>query len=120
MMDILAFDSGEDSFLRMEEQLKPDKSQLPKCLEAFIEIDDFCFNKRKQTKTSVIVAFVSLVRKIPMKRLNTINDALAYMWKKITDTADRDEMSIVYDSYLEISLNPLSTNPTKWSHTLIV
>ena len=41
------------------------------------------FTKRKTIKTSVIVDFMSLVRKISMKRLNTIKDALAYMWKKI-------------------------------------
>ena len=39
-----------------------------------------------------------------MERLNTINHALAHMWKKITDIADADEIHIVYGSYLEISL----------------
>ena len=37
---------------------------------------------------------MSLVRKIPMKSLNTINDALSYMWKRITNSADADEMHI--------------------------
>ena len=62
------------------------------------------FTKRKTTKTSVIVDFMSLVRKISMKRLNTIKDPLAYMWKKITDMTDADEMHTVYDNYLENSL----------------
>ena len=48
--------------------------------------------------------FMSLVRKIPMERLNTINDALMYMWKKITDIADADKMHIVYNRCFENSL----------------
>ena len=40
----------------------------------------------------------------PMKRLNTINDALTCIWKKITDIAGADEIHIVYDRYLENSL----------------
>ena len=47
---------------------------------------------------------MSLVGKTPTKRLNTINDALGYMWKKIIDIADADEIHIVYGSYLENSL----------------
>ena len=47
---------------------------------------------------------MSLVRKIPMEKLNTINDALMYMWKKITDIADADKMHIVYNRYFENSL----------------
>ena len=47
---------------------------------------------------------MSLVGKIPIKRLNVINDALEYMSKKITDIADADKINIVYKSYLEYSL----------------
>ena len=83
------------SFLFEDEKIsQPDKSQLTKCLEAFIEIEDFYFNETNATKTSVIVHFMSLVRKIPMKRWNTINNALAYTWKKITDTENAGEIHI--------------------------
>ena len=36
-----------------------------------------------------------------MKRLNSINDALTYMRKKIPDIADADELHIFYGSYLD-------------------
>ena len=105
MKEILAFDLVEDSLLFDDERTsKPDKSQLTKCLEAFLEANDFCFSKTKTAKTSIIIDFMSLVRKIPMKRLNTINDAFEYMWKTITHIAEADEIHIVYDSYLENSL----------------
>ena len=92
------------SFLFEDEKIsQPDKSQLTKCLEAFIEIEDFYFNETNATKTSVIVHFMSLVRKIPMKRWNTINNALAYTWKKITDTENAGEIHIDYNRYLESS-----------------
>lgn len=45
-----------------------------------------------------------VVGKIPMKRLNAINDALEHMSKKITDIADADKIHIIYKSYLEYSL----------------
>ena len=45
-----------------------------------------------------------LVGKIPMRRLNAINDALEYMSKKIADIADADKIHIIYKSYLEYSL----------------
>ena len=105
MKEILAFDLVEDSLLFDDERTsKPDKSQLTKCLEAFLEANDFCFSKTKTAKASVIIDFMSLVRKIPMKRLNTINDAFEYMWKTITHIAEANEIHIVYDSYLENSL----------------
>ena len=60
MKDILAFDSLEDSFLFEEERTsKPDKSQVTKCLEPFVEIDDFCFNKATKLKP---VPFLILCR----------------------------------------------------------
>ena len=67
MKDILAFRSVEDSFLFEDERKsKCDKSQLTKCPKAFVEIDDFCFNKAKATETSVILDFfMSLVLKYP-------------------------------------------------------
>ena len=49
MKDILAFDSLEDLLL-FEEERTSDKSQFPKGLEPFLEIDDFCFNKAKKLK----------------------------------------------------------------------
>ena len=59
MKDILAFDLVEDSFLFGDEIIyKPDMSQLTKCPETFIEINDFCFNKTKTAKTSAIIDFV--------------------------------------------------------------
>ena len=105
MKEILTFDLLEDSFLFDEGRTyTPNKSQLTKCLEAFLEPDDFCFSMTKTAKTSVIIDFMSLIRKIPIRKLNTINDVLKYMWKTITNIAEADEIHIVYDSYLENSL----------------
>ena len=106
MKDILAFDLVENSFLFEDEKTSKldNKSQLTICLEAFIEIDDFCFNETRTTKTSVIVDFMSLVRKIFMKKFNIVYYALTYTWKKIPDIANADEIHIVYESFLENSL----------------
>ena len=50
MKEILAFDLVEDSLLFDDERMsKPDKSQLTKCLEAFLEAND-CFSKTKLLK----------------------------------------------------------------------
>ena len=58
MKDSLAFDSVEDSFLfENERTCKRIKNQPTKCLEPFIEIDYFCFNKAKTAKTNVILDF---------------------------------------------------------------
>ena len=104
MKDILDFDLVEDSFLFGDERIyKPDMSQLTKCPETFIEMMISVLTRQKQLKP-VSLLILSLVRKITMERLNTINHALAHMWKKITDIADADEIHIVYGSYLEISL----------------
>ena len=84
--------------------LADNKSQLTKCLEAFIEIDDFCLKKTKITEIRAIVDFMWVVRKIPIKRLDNITYALTYMSNKITDIADEHEIHIIYNSYLENSL----------------
>ena len=44
MKEIVVFDLDEDSFLfEYERAFKPDKRQFTKCLEVFIEIQDFLF-----------------------------------------------------------------------------
>lgn len=55
-----------------------------------------------------------MVLKIPMKMLNTINDALTYMWKKIADITDANKIHIIYESYFEKflkGLEPLRRTP---------
>ena len=49
-----------------------------------------------------------------MKMLNTINDALTYMWKKIADITDANKIHIIYESYFEKflkGLEPLRRTP---------
>ena len=83
---------------------KPAKHIFVTELEIRIKDDEFNFMQNSPSKTSLVIDFMSLIRKFPLKKLLTFEDLFELAWTTIIKTCKFDQVDIIYDSYIEKSV----------------
>ena len=67
--------------------------------------DHYDFSKSSQLKTVLIVDFMSNVRKINATQRQILKNILAKLWSIIYNSCTFQRLDIIYDSYIEHSVN---------------
>ena len=73
-------------------------------LEQLLDTPGYQFGKTVTAGISVIVDFISLIRKIGFEKYPKVRDAFDGAWGIILVASNADRIEIVYDSYLEGSI----------------
>ena len=105
--ELLIYDHLEENVLFEKDELrKPNKSILIQTLEAsYLEHSEYNFKKDSKLNTAIIVDFMSVIRKIPLQKFKSFQEALEFLWCMILRSHDNlNRIDIVYDSYIENSI----------------
>ena len=94
--NILTFDLGCSSFLF--------KHLLVTEIEKYLMEDDYDFSKSSQLKGSLMVDFMSNVRKINTTQCQIFKDILAKLWCIINNWCTFQRLDLIYDSCIEQSI----------------
>ena len=73
-------------------------------LEQLLDTPGYQFGKTVTAGISVIVDFISLIRKIGFEKYPKVRDAFDGAWGITLATSNADRIEIVYDSYLKGSI----------------
>jgi len=105
LSELLKHDLVEESPLfDGDDMTKPKKHIMIQELQKQLEKDDCAFDRQSNTPTVVIVAFMSVVRKVPFAKCSTFKEALVFVWHLVTTAVSAGRVDMVYDSYLEGSI----------------
>ena len=108
--EVFQFDHIEDKMLfDGETASKPRKSELVTELEKYLCKSDFTFSSKSNMKSSVVVDFMSQVRKIKLTQLKVFEDMFQEVFDQAYGVCNMEQMDIVYDSYVETSLKELES-----------
>ena len=77
------------------------KHEILKPLESDLQEKDYKLNRNDDLTTAVVVDFMSLIRKVPLHVHTNINEALELTWAMILSPGNRNQIHVVYDSYLQ-------------------
>lgn len=77
---------------------KPDKHVLTKELEKYIS-DEHHFTKSSDLQTTLVVDFMSLLRRLPLGKMNIFKDLLVAAWNNLQSICAFQRADIVFDSY---------------------
>ena len=80
------------------------KHELLVPLEQLLDTPEYQFDKTVTAGISVIVDFMSLIRKIGFEKYLKVRDAFDVAWGIILAASNADRIEIVYGSYLEGSV----------------
>ena len=73
-------------------------------LKQLLDTPEYQFDKTVTAGVSVIVDFMSLIRKIGFEKYPKVRDAFDGAWEIILAASNADRIKIVYDSYLYVSI----------------
>ena len=62
------------------------------------------FHKYSSEPTALLVDFMSVIRRVPLKNVSKIIDAFDLSWNTINNVCSHNTLNIIYDSYIESSL----------------
>ena len=106
--DILSYDHIDETLLfEGDATSKPNKSVLVAELKKHLTDNDCMYQPRSELKYIVIVDFMSQTRKLRLSDLKVISDIFQRVLSRIRTVCNADQYDIVYDSYLESSVNEL-------------
>ena len=102
--EILQYDHAEYPCFDEGNLTKHKEHELLVPLEQLLDTPEYQFDKTVTAGISVIVDFISLIRKIGFEKYPKVRDAFDGAWGVILATSNADRIEIVYDSYLEVSI----------------
>ena len=102
--EILQYDHAEYPCFDEGNLTKHKEHELLVPLEQLLDTPEYQFDKTVTAGISVIVDFISLIRKIEFEKYPKVRDAFDGAWGVILATSNADRIEIVYDSYLEVSI----------------
>ena len=71
--------------------VKPEKHVVIEELEALLnKEEDFTFKKEPEISAGVFVAFMSIVRCVPLKKIHILGEVLEFLWNSCTKVCKAD------------------------------
>lgn len=105
MKDILSYDILQNSPLfNGDIPKKPAKHMLIAELEKNLSTEDYCFEPTSNSKTSVLIDFMSQIRMVKMTTQKTFGQSIKTIFQKAQSLCSTEEIHIILDSYLEKSI----------------
>ena len=86
-----------------DDTTKPDKYLLTKELEKYLA-EKMPFENRQDYHTTLVVDFMSLLRRLPLGKMKVLNDLTKAAWRYINEVCKFQRADIVFDSYTENAL----------------
>lgn len=83
---------------------KPVKHSLLTVLESKLNSDDYIFDGRDGPKATIVVDFMSQVRKLNMSKIKTFGDIASTIIAMVRSQCNVDNIHVVFDSYIECSV----------------
>ena len=101
-----------------------------KPLESDIQEEDYKLNRNEDSKTAVVVDFISMIRKVSFHVHKNISDVLESTWAMILSPGVINQIHAVYNSYIQNSIKeserahrsdttPLICNPCTFEIVLV-
>ena len=104
MPEILQFDLVPSALFEGNFTAKPEKHLLITELEKHLLSTEYNFAKTSESKTSLVIDFMSLMRRIRLTNLQTFKESFEVMWKSILSVCEFNQLNIIYDSYITESI----------------
>ena len=93
--DILQFDVVPSALFDGDFTTKPEKHLLTTELEKHLLSVEYDFAKTSESKTSLVIDFMSLSRKISLTNLQTFKESFEVMWKMILNICEFNQLNII-------------------------
>ena len=89
-------------FLDGDFTVKPAKHVTIEELEAHLnKKEDFTFKKESELSAGALLAFMFVVRRVPLKKMHILREVLGFLWNSCTQVCKAD---FIFDSYIENSI----------------
>ena len=102
--EILQFDLVPSALFEGDFTAKPEKQLLITELEKHLLSTEYNFAKTSESKTSLVIDFMSLMRRIRLTNLQTFKESFEVMWKSILSVCEFNQLNVIYDSYVTESI----------------
>ena len=107
LKELLQYDHlGGNTLFEGDELKKHNKAEILQELEKSLEKNDY--SNSIGPNATIIVDFMSAIRKVPLSKFSCIKDALECLWNMITKVGEANQIDIVFDSYVENSIKELT------------
>ena len=83
---------------------KPEKSVLVHELEKHFDKNDLTFMKTSKLETTLLIDFMSMIRRMPLSEMSVFLDLFQATWKKVKAICEFQRVDVVFDSYVEKSI----------------
>ena len=83
---------------------RSNKAEILQELEKKLQKYDYRIYMSNYTNTTIIVDFMSAIRKVPLNKFSCTRDALECMWNIVIKVAEANQIDVVFDSYIENSI----------------
>ena len=98
LSEILQFDLVPSALFEGDFTAKPEKQLLITELEKHLLSTEYNFAKTSESKTSLVIDFMPLMRRITLTNLQTFKESFEVMWKSILSICEFNQLNIIYDS----------------------
>ena len=96
--EILQFDLVPSALFEGDFTAKPEKQLLITELEKHLLSTEYNFAKTSESKTSLVIDFMSLMRRNRFTNLQTFKESFKVMLKSILSVCEFNQLNIIYDS----------------------
>ena len=96
--EILQFDLVPSALFEGDFTGKPEKQLLTTGLEKHLLSTEYNFAKTSKSKTSLVIDFMSPMRRNRFTNLQTFKESFKVMWKSILSVCELNQLNIIYDS----------------------
>ena len=96
--EILQFDLVPSALFEGGFTGKPEKQLLTTGLEKHLLSTEYNFAKTSKSKTSLVIDFMSPMRRNRFTNLQTFKESFKVMWKSILSVCELNQLNIIYDS----------------------
>ena len=104
MPEIVQFDLVPIALFKEDFIAKSEKHLLITELEKHLLSTEYNFAKTSDSKTSRVIDFISLMRRIRLTDLEAFKESFEVMWKSILSVCEFNQLNIIYDNYITESI----------------
>ena len=105
LKELLKYDHlGGNTLIEDNGLKKHNKAEILQELEKKSEKDNYRIYMSNYKNTTIILNFMSAIRKVPLNKFSCIRGALECMWNMVIKVAEANKIDIVLDSYIEDSI----------------
>ena len=95
LSEILQFDLVPSALFEGDFTAKPEKQLLITELEKHLLSTEYNFAKTSESKTSLVIDFMSLMRRIRLTNSQTYKESFEVMWKSILSVCEFNQLNIM-------------------------